>query len=519
MYGSVVSDITQEENGIEDTVVRKRKRYMAASVPISFLMVGLAVVLLAFALHNNDETCSDYYVWFMTEAITLIVLATIDRICKFKFGYWRSTFLYVLWTFFLVWFSVGSEIFLDVDNKNVTCKRLHGLGFFLTILCVLAVVVYILRLASRISVTKSTEWNIDTTIAHVALKMCTTPRILILPFVFAKLGWISILLTIVISVWNLFVTTSLHDRMCSQQSSVHSYVVLLGIDHKNNSNNTHPQTHRYTEIVRSSLGHKSTIHVRVMQRLERVLICICIVWFLLEDIADMSLGWQLTSSWNGAIVASLLIFSTFNFEQDTLRVFGKVAMWSFVALLAMLYIESIRRIAVEERDEDVEPTEIVQKEPQTILCLAVLALLSCFPVHDDFWKYRESMRDPEDFSVVLYVASLFTLFVYVTFASTIYIALGDHASSDVVSSLDTQSGGNLVLFVLAVAMFSSFVCESRGFSDKSTVTTRVTMCVMCIAAAILCRVDVAVYLALIGVLCVLPLVMFYPFWIFLRGGG
>ena len=48
----------------------KRKRYMAASVPISFLMVGLAVVLLAFALHNNDETCSDYYVWFLTEAIT-----------------------------------------------------------------------------------------------------------------------------------------------------------------------------------------------------------------------------------------------------------------------------------------------------------------------------------------------------------------------------------------------------------------------------------------------------------------
>ena len=496
MYGSIAPSDAQDSLGKDDTVVRKRKRYMAASVPISFLMIGLASVILAFALHNNDEkSCYDYYVWFLGEAVILIVLATIDRICKFKIGHWRSSFMYILWVLFLIWFSVGSQIFLDVDLKNVTCTRMHGLGFFLTIFCIFAVVAYIIKLASRISLTTS-SLDIDTAIAHVALEMCTGPRTLVLPFVFAQLGWVSVLLTIFMSAWNLFVSISLNGIMCSQQQK--SSVVS------------------YSEMLSSILGRKSTIRVRVIQRLERVLICICMVWFLLEDITDMSLGQRLTSSWNCAIVAALLIFSTLDFEMDTLHVFGTSSIWSFVVLLVMLYIESVRRIATQERNEDVESTDIVNREPTTILCLATLTLLSCFPVHgDELWKYRESMRDPEDFSVVLYVSSLITLFVYVTFASTVYIALGDHASSDVVARLDTQSGGNLVLFVFAVTMFSSFIRESRmsDMNKKSTVISRVTMSVMCIAAAVLCRVDVTLYLALIGVLCVLPLGMLYSFWI------
>ena len=122
---------------------------------------------------------------------------------------------------------------------------------------------------------------------------------------------------------------------------------------------------------------------------------------------------------------------------------------------------------MEERDEDVEPTEIVQKEPQRFLCLAVLALLSCFPFAMTFGS-TESMRDPEDFSVVLYVSSLFTLFVYVTFASG--TSHSETRSSDVVSSANTKW---CLVLSTGCSDVQLVVCES-GFSDNPR-STRVTV--------------------------------------------
>lgn len=504
MYGSIEPEEEEEEEKDDGVVLRKRKRYLSPSVPVSFSMIGFALVLIVFAIHNvNTGSCENYYIWFLGEAMILVVLGTIDRMCKMKtVSCFRNALLFTLWAFLLVWFSAGSQIFLDVDLKDVTCRRMHGLGFFITILCIIAVIVYLIRMSMYISIAKNSKWSIDTTIASVTLFKLASPRLLILPFVFARLGWISILLTIFMCIWKLYITTSLHNIVCSMDRNIVSY----------------------PEIANLILGNKSSIHIRIIQRLERVLICICMVWFVLEDVADMSLGSKLTSSWNVVIIGSLLIFSTLELRSETLNMFRKVSMWSFVTMLVMLYAESIRRIALDESDEDVESTEIVQNEPRKILTIATFALLSCFSIQDETWQYRDSMRNPEDFSIVLYVSSLCSLFVYITFASTVYVALGDHASSDVVSSLDTQSGGIFVLISMTISMFTLFVSESRISIDKSnnndsnnsTIVSRVTICVLCIGVAVFCPVDLTYYLALIGVLCVLPLVVFYPLWILLR---